>query len=546
MVIDGRRTGLTCSSRSSGPLHRLVAGLVVAVLLQGHVLEAHAQSAAGDAAGAIGVGTLVEHWRLSSSIGIDETWSDNINLAPRGAERSDFVTTISPALRIARNTSRLSLSLGYNPQFLYYARGTNGSALRNQLDALAKVTLIQNVLTFDTSIFVSQSNVSPFGTLTTNNVNGNSNRAETRTYSFGPTLQSRFGSDFSYSAGYRFTGSGSDSEAYATSHTNTLYANFQSGTSYKDLGYGANINRTAQDYGGAGQIVTESLSGNLSYVVAPTFRLQSAIGYDRNSYPTAGQSDLSGVSYSGGFIWTPSRHTQLNAQIGHRYLGPTANISFTHSTARTALSISYSRDQSTSQAAGLGLVADPTYALVDQIFQALFPDPAQRAAIVAATLRSAGLSTSQYATSNFVSNQIYLSKTFSASLALLGLRNTVNFNVSRSDSQSLSNLTTVFDVFNTANKFRQTLYSANWAYKLGPRTSVNAYVSKVHNKALIGDGDTRQRLLSASINRQLGKRLNGTVQYRNTRQDSGGAASVGVFSGNYKENAILGSLRLDF
>ena len=501
-----------------------------------------------------GSGAYRDAFRLTSSLGIDETWSDNINLAPSGQERSDFVTTISPSFSASRVGSRLSLTFNYNPQFLYYARGTNGATLRNDLGLVGKATLIENLLTFDALASVAQGNVSPFGTLAANSVNGSTNRAETRTYSFGPTLRSHFGSDLSYSAGYKFTGATADNSAYSANHTSTLFAQFGSGTSFRDTGFGADVSRVDQSYGTGNSIVQETAGTTLTYVLSPTLHLRGRVGYDRNSYPTTDRPDLKGASYSGGFDWQPSHHTQVNAQVGHRYFGPTANISIRETSNKFAFTALYSRDQTTSSSSGLGLVVDPNYALIDQFYinSGSFPDPQLRAQAVRAALQQAGLSTSQFTTSNFLSNQLFLSKTLQASLALLGLRNTVTFSVSSSESQGLSNIDTGFDVFDQSSRFRTTTASAAWSYKLGPRTNANFGITKTHNQALEGTGDSRQRQLTASINRQISKYLSGVVSYRNVVQTAGtsGTGNQGNFgnfySGNYRENAVFGSLRLTF
>ncbi len=518
--------------RAARSLPALAAVLVV--LLAGVAVDANAQ------------GSAREPWRFSSSVGVDETWSDNINLGSNGTGQSGFATTISPAFRVSRISPTLNLDFGYSPQYVYYSTGRAGSGLRNYLDAVANAVIVKNLLTFDARASITQQNISPFGTLAADTYNSTNNRAETRTYQFGPTLQSRFGNDFTYNAGYRYTGSTADSSAYNANHTNQLFAGFQSGTTSRDLGYGVQYNRTDQDYGGAGQLITQALNANAQYVLSPTFRLQATVGYDKNTYPATGQPDLSGAAFSAGFIWNPSRHTSLNALYGHRYFGPSANIVFQEQRQRGAITISYSRDQTTSAQSGIGLVPDPNYALVDLILQASIPDPAQRATAVAAALQAAGLPNSQYSTTGFLSNQLYLQKRFGITLALLGIRNNVSFDAYRSDSQVLSNLATTFDVFDSASRFRQTSVSVTYGYKLGPRTALTAAVSHIRNKALVGAGDTRQTLLTASANRSFGRHATGSLQVRHTQQTNNGAGSFGFSTGSYTENAVIGSLRYTF
>ena len=457
----------------------------------------------------------------------------------------EFVTSITPSISFTRLSPRLTATFVYSPQFLYYARGTNGNALRNSLSASGKGIVIPNALTFDVGANISQQDISPFGTQAANSVNGSGNRAETRSYYFGPTFQSRFDRDFSYSTGYRFSQSTSDNSAYATSHTSTLFGQFQTSTSFRDIGVGGNFNRTDQSYGGNNEIVTEQIGSQLTYVFTPTVRANATYGYDRSRYPTTGQPDLEGPSYSGGIAWNPSQHTAVSAQLGRRYFGPTANISVRETTSKVAFYALYSRDQTTSNGSGLSLVADPNYALLDQFYQTTIPDPIVRAQAVAAALRQLGLPVSQYGTAGYLSNQLVVQKRGQVSVALLGLRNTVTFDASRTESQSLSAITAGFDVFNQSSKFATTAYSVNWSHRLGPRTSAAATIQKSHNQAIEGVGDSRTRIFTVSLNRQFQQHLSGSVLYRNVTQTSDGNSS-GFFSGNYRENAVLGSLRLSY
>ena len=519
---------------------KLLTIAAVAVVVQSAPGEVHAQvQAAGNG------GAPRDPWRFGSSIGVDETYSDNINLSPAGRERSDFVTSIVPSLTVTRFGPRLTTTLSYQPQLLLYANGTNGTQFRNSLNAIANGSVIENFLFFDAAANISQQNISPFGTQAANTVNGSTNRAETRNYTFGPTLQSRYDRDLQYSAGYRYSQSNADSGAYATSHTSTLFGQFQSSTSFRDVGFGGAVNRTDQEYGGINEIVTESVNGNVTYVLQPTLHLQGNVGYDRNRYPTTGQAELQGVSYSGGFNWQPSHHTSVNAQVGHRYFGPTANVSIQQTTARFVVSATYTRDQTTSNATGISQVQDPNYALIDQFYRATITDPVQRQQAVVAALQQAGLSTSQFGNQGFLSNQLFLQKRADVSVGLLGLHNTITFDANRSEVQSLSAITAGFDVFDQASRFQTTSISANLNHRLGPRMSVNFTAQKIHNSAIEGRGDTRQRQLVVSVNRQFQPKLSGTVLYRNTSQ-TGNNSTAGFYGGNYRENAVLGSLRLTF
>ncbi len=52
-------------------------------------------------------------------------------------------------------------------------------------------------------------------------------------------------------------------------------------------------------------------------------------------------------------------------------------------------------------------------------------------------------------------------------------------------------------------------------------------------------------MLIASINRQMSKNISANALYRNTTQDSN-VSTQGLYSGNYRENAILAGLHVNF
>ena len=535
MVIDPQRRARGASLPPRRFLVRLAFRLAATglTLLVGQGSLAQTATASG--------GAPRDPWHVHSSLSIAETYSDNINLASSGSERSEAVTTISPSLRVTRLSPTLALNLGYSPQLIYYARGTNGTSVRNYLDASANATVVQNLLYFDAQGNVLQQNSSPFGALAADAVNGSSNRVETRSFSFGPTLRSRVGNDITYRAGYRYSTTSSDSNSLSHSNTDHVYGVVETSTSFRNLGASANFDRTDIRHSGRNEILTETIGGNLTYVVGPTLRLRTGVGYDRNEYPNFPDRNLNGTSYFGGFDWTPSKNTGLNAQIGHRYFGNTANIVFTQRAPRAVLNVSYTRDQTTSSQSFLGLVANPNYALLDQLLQDSIPDPVLRAQVIMASLGRAGLSTSRFDQVGFVSNQLFLQKRFNVSLALLGVRNTVTINAYRSQSEALSNLNILNDVFSQAQSFRQRGATAIWTHRLGPRTTTTVTAQKVRNESLDGSIGTRHRLVSASVNRQFGRRTSGSLQYRNARQDGSGLGT-----GNYHENAVIGSVRFDF
>lgn len=521
--------GINVRGRCGGDRRfRIGLGLAGAMLLNyGGLVFAQAQSSATAA------------WKFEPALTLTETYSDNINLAPAGQERSDWVTSISPSLNLQRKSSHLDLKFSYTPELLYYANASNGTNVRNSLQGTAKAEIINDQLFFDANAQISQQNVSPYQTLAADTVNGSNNRTETRTVSLGPYLRSRFGNDGSYLIGYRYTRSDSDSDVLALSNSNDFYASVSDGVGSK-VKLGLDYDRQTSNYAKLNDQRTEHLSGTLSYLVDSRLTLFVTAGQERNDYVTFTGEDSGGAYYSAGIKWAPNPTTSLNAQHGKHYFGNTDQFQFTHRTAMTVWRVGYSNDQTTSVQQLLLPATFSTAVLLDNLFLSRFPDPVARNQAVASLLQQSALPNGQIQQFNFLTNQIYLQKRLDVSLALVGLRNTITFVFNKSEQRALSAETIPLDIFAGDRRFRTTSFNASWSYRLGAQTSATLTGQRTRSEALDSPDESRQRLFTLALQRQLQRNLSASLQLRNTRQD-------GNFLGSgYSENAIVGSLRMQF
>ncbi|RJG01882.1 hypothetical protein D3878_10075 [Noviherbaspirillum sedimenti] len=67
-------------------------------------------------------GAGAAQWTFTPSVGLAEIYSDNLRLTPRGTERSEFITQVTPGLAIAGDGPRLKFKANYKMQNFAYAR----------------------------------------------------------------------------------------------------------------------------------------------------------------------------------------------------------------------------------------------------------------------------------------------------------------------------------------------------------------------------------------------------------------------------------------
>lgn len=142
-------------------------------------------------------------WTIRPSIAVDLIATDNVFLSSRNRE-SDLITAVSPAIVVGAQTSRLTGSISYRPVFSYYSSSPGQERLDHYLNGQALVTLAPDWLFFDMR---ANSNVSSLsGGLPTGStaVSNRANRLQTTSVQLSPYVQFRIPRIGTAQVGYAF------------------------------------------------------------------------------------------------------------------------------------------------------------------------------------------------------------------------------------------------------------------------------------------------------------------------------------------------------
>lgn len=141
------------------------------------------------------------------SLTLRETYSDNINFAPAGLERSAFVTEISPGISIRGvRGGRLTANLDYRLQTLFNSGGDGSTRIFNQLQMDAGYVIRPRKLNVGVRSTISQQNTTNIRS--GDNINDLANRTNVYTVGtfanwtphFGSFADAAVGIDFDYVA----------------------------------------------------------------------------------------------------------------------------------------------------------------------------------------------------------------------------------------------------------------------------------------------------------------------------------------------------------
>lgn len=483
-------------------------------------------------------------WRVTPRLDLRQTYTDNVRLAPQGAERSDFIADISPGLNISANGPGLKLKADYAFQYLRYVNDGKNSSTFHKLDAATNINLIRNLFSFDGNASISQQSLSLTGPRTTDNYAITDNRTTVRTVTASPYLHHDFHGFATSELRYTHTTVNTSTSAVSSSRSDGLRVSMDSDSSFRTLGWGVNYNTQRNSQANADAVNSSTVSGNLRYLLTPRLSLNATGGYDKYDYiATAGAPGPEGRFYSGGFSWQPTERTTLAASMGRRFYGRTYSLNSSVRSRTSVWRLSYDESITTSLSQFCLTSTDSTADFLNQLFRSSIPDDTRRQQAVDQFMATTGLPATLTHSINYLTNQFFLQKALRASVAITGSKNTVvftAFNVSR-QPQSVQDSTSALAGLSslTTGDTRQAGLSALWNWRVTALTSAifNADVTK--STTNFNSTEERLKTFRTALAFRLQPKLNGVVELKHAVQTSGAG-------NNYRENAISASLMMKF
>lgn len=483
---------------------------------------------------------IAADWKLTPSLDLEETYSDNIGLAPRGSEKSDWVTQVQPGISLIGTGSHLKAHVNYGMQSLFYANDSSPSTINHQLNAGANAELLDKFLFLDGSASISQANISLLGPLTTNNINVTGNRADVRTYSISPYLRHSFDTLASSELRYTHDAVSTSSGGLSSSKADSMLFSLNSGSAFRTLGWGLSYNGQRTDSTNVPTVTSQTTTGSLRYMVSPKFSLTATSGYEKFDYLSIGALP-EGSFWSAGFAWDPLDRTSIAASVGRRYFGQTHQVTASHRTRNSVWSLGYNEDITTSRNQFLSPTTD-TATFLNQLCLAAI-DPVSCQQDVANAINTGAIPAFLPFATNYFTNQYFLQKRLQASVALNGAKSTVLFTLFNSSrkSQTSSVLDSVLlgtGSLTLNDNTRQLGGSALWNWRISPRTS--AHISAEYTRNSLSSQTDYDKALRLGMTRQIQPKLSGSVEFRRLMHDST------LSSSDYIENAATASLLMTF
>jgi len=393
------------------------------------------------------------------------------------------------------------------PIVLYARTGDVNNKIYVNANLRGNAEIVRDLFFIDASANVSQTYFSPFGPTPPDLATATDNRYTGQIYRVSPYLQGRGGGEVSWSIRDDNTWTNLTNSPDAASRAQ--YVNRLFGTINRrpqPRGSGADIERTVSRVKDRDGEVVALARARVAWRPRTQLEMFVSAGYEETDFPFF---DTSGAIYGGGFRWHPTDRTRFDASWEHRFFGESYDVVFEHRrplsfwTARASRRLSSYPDRVASLAEG-------TYVpgILDQILQSRIPDPTDRAEFIANFMADRGLPEFTDKPISIYTERLYVVESASASVGLLGVRNTLVFHAYRTRQKPITGAGDELPpALGALDDNTQYGVGATWSYQLSPLTSfvLDARASRAEAEPPF-DTSSKQFALRAVLTQRLSLR----------------------------------------
>jgi uncharacterized protein (PEP-CTERM system associated) len=429
-------------------------------------------AAAGALACGAGASLAQSPLRVTPTLSGELTWTNNVELVPSDQRESDFIFVLTPGASVDHSTARTLLRGSVSLPIRIHARtGDEHNDIAPAVDLFGRAEIVKDFFFIESDAKIQQTYRDPFGARPQGLVGDTANRYEARSYRVTPYIQGEIGGSTTYSAHWYNLWTNSDLSATAgeTIYTNTLRGQIDRAPA--PFGWGADVERTEYDFPDQDRAQTIELARlRGAWQPDPQFRVFVSGGYERQRLPL---SDDDGAIYGLGVSWRPTPRTALDASWEHRFFGASYGLSFNHRTALTVWSVQAARNI-TSYPEQLARIPAGVFVpgLLNEIFLPRIPDPATRARFIADYIQQRALPIFLSEPLAVFGQRITLQESASASLGLIGARNTLFFSVYRSKTEPVVGTSLLGPLQNALENNTQLGAGAVWTVPVAPSTAM--------------------------------------------------------------------------
>lgn len=298
---------------------------------------------------------------FSPRVSLGQHWTDNVTLAPKGTEESEWITELKPGFSLTLDRPRATAEFDYDLQALWYADNSDFNDAYHQARGKGTLALVPQSLFLDAFTRFNQQNVDPGGPIDFSNLFITNNRTDAFVYGASPYHSRRWGNwadsllRYAYQA-VNFTDPDEGVGELQDSNTQSISGSLESPAAQPGLRWRAfgGLQITEFDEGPNFEYARATLDFDVP--VGPRVRATMSVGRESDVEKDRAAGELDATLWYVGFEWEPSELQQLSARGGERYYGTAWELHWTRLGSFGEVGLNYTEEPTTST----GMLGDAT------------------------------------------------------------------------------------------------------------------------------------------------------------------------------------------
>lgn len=307
-------------------------------------------------------------WSIAPRVAAGVNWTDNVTLAPKGLEDSEWITELKPGLGVRGDGARLKLGFDYEAQALWFADNSEYDDVFHQARGNALVTLAPNSLFLDAFTRYDQQNVDFGGRVAYNNLLRTDNRTDTFVFGLSPYHVGRLGAwgeslvRYQYQ-GVRYTNTDEGvSFNLQDADTQGVSAALGSPAGRRGFSWRASGSYTLTEFDVSPEFEYARVALDAGMPAGLRSRVTATVGRESDVAADSSKGGLDTTFWYLGYEWSPTELQTFSLRGGDRYYGTAWDASWRRRGSRGALEVAYNEEPTTSAGVlGDERVFDPNF-----------------------------------------------------------------------------------------------------------------------------------------------------------------------------------------
>ncbi len=257
-------------------------------------------------------------WTFAPNLAVEQTRTDNLNLAPAGQQHSETITQLKPGLSLSGKGRRLTLESRYNAQDLSYSNDSSVNRTDSQFSLNLNSELIADWLYLDLNGQLSQQLLAPQNGIVLDNLSAdNGSRGDVVTTRVSPSIKRRIGKGLDFNLGLTEGRVNYELPSLSDTTSRDLSLSMTKSRSGAGLDWSLSAAESRTERKDGNDFESQSVEGRLGVPVIDDVSVVAYAGRETSKLDTSRKLE-DGDYWSLGALWQPSPKFSLELTQGDK------------------------------------------------------------------------------------------------------------------------------------------------------------------------------------------------------------------------------------